>query len=123
MTFEAGVVGLVTASHLMPGRPVPEGELHAHDYRVHVTVEGDVDEAGMVVDLDVLRRALDTALAEVEGADLGVRLRMEEVTVERFAAWVHARIAEAIGSVPGATIRVRVWEGPDAFGGYAAPTG
>jgi 6-pyruvoyltetrahydropterin/6-carboxytetrahydropterin synthase len=124
MTFEVGVVGLVTASHVMPGRPLPEGELHAHDYRVHVTVEGDdVDEAGMVVDLDVLRHSLDTALAEVESADLSVRLRMEEVTVERFAAWVHARIAEAIGSVPGATIRVRVWEGPDAFGGYAAPHG
>jgi 6-pyruvoyltetrahydropterin/6-carboxytetrahydropterin synthase len=124
MSFEVGVVGLVSASHVMPGRPPPEGELHVHDYRVHVTVEGDdLDEAGMVVDLDVLRAALDTALAQVKGADLGVRLRMDEVTVERFAAWVHGRMAEAIGSAARVTIRVRVWEGSDAFGGYAAPAG
>ena len=124
MSFEVGVVGRVSASHVMPGRPPPEGELHAHDYRVEVTVGGDdLDEAGMVVDLDVLRVALDAALAQVEGADLGVRLGMDEVTVERFAAWVHGRMAEAIGSVARATIRVRVWEGPDAFGGYTAPSG
>jgi 6-pyruvoyltetrahydropterin/6-carboxytetrahydropterin synthase len=106
----------------MPGRPLPEGELHPHDYRLDVVIErGEVDEGGMVVDLDVLRRALEETITEIAGADLGERLRMEEVTVERFAGWLHARIADALGSLPGGTIHVRVWEAPDAFGGYAAP--
>ena len=122
MSFEVGIVGTVRASHVMPGRPLPEGELHAHDYRLDVVIERDeLDDGGMVVDLDVLRQALERTIAEIEGADLGERLRMDEVTVERFAAWLHARIADAVGSVPGGTIRVRVWEAPDAFGGYAAP--
>ena len=122
MSFEVGIVGTVRASHVMPGRPLPEGELHPHDYRLDVVIErGEVDEGGMVVDLDVLRRALEETITEIAGADLGERLRMEEVTVERFAGWLHARIADALGSLPGGTIHVRVWEAPDAFGGYAAP--
>lgn len=121
MSFEVGIVGTVRASHVMPGRPLPEGELHAHDYRLDVVIERDeLDDDGMVVDLDVLRQALERTIAEIEGADLGERLRMDEVTVERFAGWLHARIADGVGT-PGATVRVRVWEAPDAFGGYAAP--
>jgi 6-pyruvoyltetrahydropterin/6-carboxytetrahydropterin synthase len=122
MSFEVGIVGTVRASHVMPGRPLPEGELHSHDYRLDVVIEREeLDGDGMVVDLDVLRQALERTIAEIDGADLGERLPMDEVTVERFAGWLHCRIADAIGTLPGATIRVRVWEAPDAFGGYAAP--
>jgi 6-pyruvoyltetrahydropterin/6-carboxytetrahydropterin synthase len=124
MSFEAGIVGTVRASHVMPGRPLPEGAIHSHEYRLEVVVERpDLDEAGMVVDLDALRRALEQTIIEVDGVDLGERLQLDEVTVERFARWVHARIADEIGSIPGVTLRVRVWEAPDAFGGYAAPAG
>jgi 6-pyruvoyltetrahydropterin/6-carboxytetrahydropterin synthase len=122
MSFEVGIVGTVRASHVMPGRPLPEGELHSHDYRLDVVIEREeLDGDGMVVDLDVLRQALERTIAEIDGADLGERLRMDEVTVERFAGWLHGRLADAIGTLPGATVRVRVWEAPDAFGGYAAP--
>jgi 6-pyruvoyltetrahydropterin/6-carboxytetrahydropterin synthase len=122
MSFEAGIVGIVRAAHVMPGRPLPEGDIHSHEYRLEVVVERpELDEAGMAVDLDTLRNALQQTIIEVDGVDLGEHLQLEEVTVERFARWVHARIADAIGSIPDATIRVRVWEAPDAFGGYAAP--
>ena len=122
MSFEVGVVGTVRASHVMPGRPLPEGELHAHDYRLEVVIErAELDGEGMVVDLDVLRHTLDGAVAEIEGADLGERLGIDEVTVERLAGWLHGRIAEAVDGPDVATVRVRVWETPDAFGGYAAP--
>lgn len=124
MSFEVGVMGSVRASHVMPGLPPPEGEPHSHDYRMEVAIEGDgLDEAGMLIDLDVLGRALEATMAEIAGIDLGEYLQMPAVTVERFAEWAHGRIAEAIGDVPGATMRVRVWEGTEAFGGYSAPTG
>jgi 6-pyruvoyltetrahydropterin/6-carboxytetrahydropterin synthase len=124
MSFEAGAVGTVRSSHVMPGLPPPEGQLHAHDYRIEATVErGDLDDAGMVVDLDVLRDALRAATSEISGADLNEHLGMPEVTVERFARWVHGRILDGLGDLPGATLRVRIWEAPDAFGGYSASTG
>lgn len=107
----------------MPGMPPPEGERHAHDYRLDVVVRRDeLDERGMVVDLDVLDEALRGAAAVVDGADLE-RIQppdAEAVTVELFARWLHAQLAAGLGPLPGVTLAVRVWESPFAFGGYTA---
>ena len=42
------------------------------------------------------------------------------MTVEVFARWLHERLAAALGRLPGTTLAVRVWESPDAFGGYTS---
>ena len=113
----------VRAFHVMPGMPPPEGERHAHDYRLDVVVRRDeLDDRGMVVDLDVLDGALRDAAAQIDGADLE-RIQppdAEAVTVEVFARWLHGRLADALGALPGGTLAVRVWESPVAFGGYTA---
>jgi 6-pyruvoyltetrahydropterin/6-carboxytetrahydropterin synthase len=119
--YETGTALQVRAFHVMPGMPPPEGERHAHDYRLDVVVQrDDLDERGMVVDLDLLDRALRNAAAQVDGADLEV-IRPEgadAVTVEVFARWLHGELAAALGRLPGATLAVRIWESPVAFGGY-----
>jgi 6-pyruvoyl-tetrahydropterin synthase len=103
--------------------PPPEGERHSHDYRLEVVVRrDDLDERGMVVDLDLLDEGLRSAAAQVDGADLE-KIRpadAEAVTVEVFARWLHDQLSAAVGRLPGATLAVRVWESPDAFGGYTA---
>ena len=122
--YETGTAVGVRAFHVMPGMPPPEGERHSHDYRLDVVVRrDDLDERGMVVDLDLLDRALREAAAQVDGADLE-RIQppdAETVTVEVFAHWLHGQLATALGRLPVATLAVRVWENPDAFGGYTAP--
>lgn len=121
--YETGTACEVRAFHVMPGLPPPEGERHAHDYRLDVVVRRDeLDERGMVVDLDVLDRALREAAAIVEGQDLE-RIQpadAEAVTVEVFARWLHGELASSLGRLPGVTLSVRVWESPVAFGGYTA---
>src|SRR3954451_1819179 len=98
--YETGTALGVRAFHVMPGMPPPEGERHAHDYRLDVVVHrDDLDERGMVVDLDLLDQALRSAAAQVEDADLE-RIRpadAEAVTVEVFARWVHGQLADALG--------------------------
>jgi 6-pyruvoyl-tetrahydropterin synthase len=119
--YETGTALQVRAFHVMPGMPPPEGERHSHDYRLDVVARrDDLDERGMVVDLDVLDDALRAAAAQVEGADLEPVVRTEAVTVEVFARWLHDRLAAALGALPGVTLAVRVWESPSAFGGYTA---
>ena len=121
--YETGTALQVRAFHVMPGMPPPEGERHAHDYRLDVVVRrDDLDERGMVVDLDLLEGALRTAAAQVEDADLERVVPADEqaVTVEVFARWVHGQLAGALGRLPGVTLAVRVWESPAAFGGYTA---
>ena len=119
--YETGTALQVRAFHVMPGMPPPEGERHAHDYRLDVVVRrDDLDDRGMVVDLDLLDQALRSAAAQVDGADLEAVVAAEAVTVEVFARWVHTQLATALGRLPGASLAVRVWESPVAFGGFSA---
>ena len=105
----------------MPGMPPPEGERHAHDYRLDVVVRrDDLDERGMVVDLDLLDGALREAAARIDGVDLETVVEAEAVTVEVFARWLHGELAAALGALPGASLAVRIWESPVAFGGYTS---
>jgi len=121
--YEVGAAVNVRALHVMPGVQGPEGELHAHDYRIEVVVEREeLDDHGMVCDLDVLDAALQATAAHVRDADLE-RIRPREaeaVTVEVFARWTHDRIAAALRSGRGQMLTVRVWESPAAYGGYRA---
>ncbi len=90
--YQVGTAAEVRAFHVMPGAPRPEGELHAHDYRLEVVVErNELDDRGMVCDLDVLEAALADVTAVVRDADLEVIQppEAEAVTVEVFARWAH----------------------------------
>jgi 6-pyruvoyl-tetrahydropterin synthase len=123
--FETGTSATVRSFHVMPGMPPPEGERHSHDYRFDIVVtRNELDERGMVVDLDVLDDALTDLTTRLHDADLDTivapDMGVEAVTVEVFAQWVHAQLAKAIGSI-GATLSVRVFENATAFGGYRAP--
>lgn len=122
--YEVGANETVTAWHVMPGMEGPEGELHSHDYRIDVVVARDqLDDQGMVCDLDVLRASLSTATARVSDQNLEI-IQPEDadaVTVEIFARWLHEQLRDALGESSGdTTLSVRVWETPEAFGGYAA---
>ena len=122
--YETGTALQVRAFHVMPGMPSPEGKRHSHDYRLDVVVRrDDLDERGMVIDLDLLDQALRDAAAQIDGADLE-RIQPADaaaVTVEVFARWLHGELAGALGRAPGVTLAVRVWESATAFGGYTAP--
>jgi 6-pyruvoyltetrahydropterin/6-carboxytetrahydropterin synthase len=121
--YEVGTALQVRAFHVMPGMPPPEGERHSHDYRLEVVVRrDDLDERGMVVDLDLLDQALRAAAAQVDGVDLEMiqPADAEAVTVEVFARWLHDHLSDALGRPPNVTLAVRIWESPLAFGGYTA---
>jgi 6-pyruvoyltetrahydropterin/6-carboxytetrahydropterin synthase len=120
--YETGTALQVRAFHVMPGMPPPEGERHSHDYRLDVVVRrDDLDERGMVVDLDLLEGALRATAAQVAGANLEDVVDADAVTVEVFAWWLHRELAGALGPLPEVTLAVRVWESAAAFGGYTAP--
>src|SRR5256885_2142250 len=120
MTYEVGTAVSVRALHRMPVEG-PEGELHEHDCRIEVVVaREELDGHGMVVDLDQLDAELRAIRGEIAGRDLeAIRpADAEAVTVEVFARWVHARVAGVVQGAGAAELSVRVFESPEAFGGY-----
>jgi 6-pyruvoyltetrahydropterin/6-carboxytetrahydropterin synthase len=124
VTYEVGLSRNVRAFHVMPGLPGPEGQLHDHDYRIEIVVSRDqLDDRAMVCDLDVLEEALSRLTERIEGRNLE-EIRpadAEAVTVEVFARWVHDALSSVIAAAGGATLAVRIWETPVAFGGYRGP--
>ncbi len=127
MTYEVGLSRTVRAFHVMPGMPGPEGQRHDHDYRIEVVAErADLDDRGMVCDLDLLEGALADLTALIEGKDLEDAVQPPDdqgVTVEAFARWAHATLAGVVRQAGGQTLVLRVWESPTAFGGYRADVG
>ncbi len=122
--YQVGTAREVRALHMMPGMEGPEGQLHAHDYRIELLVERNtLSKEGMVCDLDLLESALDGIVGRVRDQDLDTirPADAEAVTVEIFARWAHGSLAPAVRSAGGETLTVRVWESPVAFGGYRAP--
>ena len=122
--YQVGTMIDVRALHVMPGAEGPEGQLHAHDYKIEVLVgRADLDGRGMVCDLDILEEALRRVADTVRDADLeAIRpADAEAVTVEVFARWAHGVLAEAVCAGGGEDLTVRVWESPVAFGAYGAP--
>lgn len=105
----------------MPDVEGPEGELHSHDYRLDVLVEREqLDDRGMVCDLDVLDAALQRIDAIVRDQNLEV-IRPDDaaaVTVEVFAKWAYDFLAERVAPSGAEALSVRVWENEYAFGGY-----
>jgi 6-pyruvoyltetrahydropterin/6-carboxytetrahydropterin synthase len=121
--YQVGTAIEVRAFHVMPGVEGPEGQLHAHDYKVEVLVgRADLDERGMVCDLDILDGALRRVGDTVRDANLDVirPADAEAVTVEVFARWAHGALADDVRAGGGEDLTVRVWESPVAFGAYAA---
>jgi 6-pyruvoyltetrahydropterin/6-carboxytetrahydropterin synthase len=119
--YQVGTAIEFPAQHIMPGVEGPEGELHSHDYRLEVLVEREqLDDRGMVCDLDVL----DAALARIDARLRGQNLEIiqppdaEAVTVEVFARWAHDTLAAELKGSGADFLTVRVYETADAFGGY-----
>ena len=128
MTYEVGLSRTVRAFHVMPGMPAPEGERHHHDYRIELVVERqDLDEQGMVCDLDLLEAALADLAGRIEDKDLEDAIQPPGagmgITVEVFARWAHETLAAVVRRAGGDTLATRVWESPVAFAGYRAPAG
>lgn len=121
--FEVGTRAALKAVHREPWKDGPEGEAHAHDYRIELGVESPtLDERGMVCDLDLLDGALLKVLERLDGQDLDAVIHdADAVTVEVLSRWLHGELRVLLADAGVEWLAVRVWESPEAFGGYRGP--
>lgn len=97
------------AAHHLPFHPGRCHRLHGHHYRIEVTVEGPVDEHGMVIDFDTLRQRVESAVISRFDHQLLNDL-LENPTAELVAAEAWKQL-EAAGLK---LVQLKLWETPDS---------
>ena len=121
MSFEVGVVAHFTAEHHLVGNFGPASSPHSHDYRVEAAAaSGELQVDGTSLDITIVQRALDGAIAELAGRDLNTLPALAEPnpTAEVVARYIFERMAPDVAGL----VSVRVWESPDAYAAYAPDT-
>lgn len=116
--FEVGVAGQFEAAHRLHGDFGPAARTHGHTYRVEVSVRGPALRAdGTLLDISRLQRALQEATDVLHFRDLDEvpGLAGRNTTAEVVARYLFDRIAPQIASPELDTLRVQVWESPQAF--------
>ncbi len=97
------------AAHQLPWHPGKCRRLHGHNYRLEVTVEGPVDENGVVVDFDELAAVVGRELIDrYDHRHLNELLDNPTAEVIAHEAW---KLLESAGL---RLARLRLWETPES---------
>ena len=98
------------AAHQLPWHPGKCQQLHGHHYRLEVSVDGPLDERGIVIDFDALGDIVEHAVIERYDHRYLNEL-LDNPTAELIAAetW---KLVEAAGVRVAA---IRLWETPDCW--------
>jgi 6-pyruvoyltetrahydropterin/6-carboxytetrahydropterin synthase len=123
MSFEVGVVVTFNAEHHLVGDFGPASLPHGHAYRVEAWVTGDaLRDDGTLFDITRLQSALAAVAGDAQGRDLNdiPALAAPNPTAEVVARYFFDRLARALEGQSLAELRIRVWESPEAWAGYAA---
>ena len=118
--FEVSVTSSFAAAHRLRLSDGSAEPLHRHNWRVTVTCAGSVlDEAGVLVDCEVLRARLDKVLATLNDRNLNTLPVFAErnATAERVAQHIAERLAVELPT--GAALEcVEVEEAPGCVARY-----
>jgi 6-pyruvoyltetrahydropterin/6-carboxytetrahydropterin synthase len=107
------------AAHRLPRYEGPCFRLHGHNYKMFVSVEGEVDpKTGMIFDFGVLKQVVqEHVMSRVDHRNLNDIL--DNPTAENIARWVWETLAPHL---PG-LCEVRLYEIPDCCVTYRGPGG
>lgn len=98
------------ASHQLDWHTGACANLHGHGYRIDVTVRGELDTNGIVIDFDEIDRIVTSeVIAALDHTHLNDLI--ENPTAELIAAWAWERLANSITGLAA----VRVHESPETW--------
>src|SRR5687768_15596368 len=120
--FEVSYETTFCSTHRLTDSGVPVEPLHGHDWRVEVVAAGDaLDRFGVVIDFEVLKKALAAIGAEFHYKDMNEHpgLRHQSPSAEVVARYIFQELRRALGAEGGVLRRVRVWEAPGCSATYS----
>lgn len=111
--YEVTVEQPFSAAHYLKDYPGKCANVHGHNYRVQVTVEGEsLDHLGMVVEFEVIKQALKPWMDKFDHGFLNEIAPFDKVnpSAENLAKFFYDEVARAIGESPARVSCVRVFE-------------
>jgi len=119
--FEVAYETTFCATHVLHrgGRPIEPQ--HGHDWRVEVVAEGDtLDELGLVVDFEHLKRAVSEVCARFHYGDITSHADFagQSPSAEAVARYFFREVRRALGPEGRRLARVRVHEAPGCSASY-----
>jgi 6-pyruvoyltetrahydropterin/6-carboxytetrahydropterin synthase len=99
----------------------PENNLHPHDYRIEVQLEGrSLNEHGYLVDIDVIKANLEALLAKYRDRTLNDAPEFAGLnpSVEHFARIVCDELFERIRTPGLDAVIVKLWEDESAWAAF-----
>jgi len=112
---------LVARHYLIGGDWGSENELHPHNYRIEVRLEGEsLDRHGFIVDLVDLESHLDRLIARYRDRTLNELPEFEELnpSLEHFARILCQALAAALEPTSLTAFQVTIWEDEAAWAAY-----
>jgi 6-pyruvoyltetrahydropterin/6-carboxytetrahydropterin synthase len=102
------------AAHSLRGYDGKCGRLHGHNYRVEVSVTGQPDAEGMVLDFAIFKRVCDEVLSALDHRLLNEIPPFDEQnpTCELICKHICDQAIDRLDSWPVSVRRVRLWETP-----------
>jgi 6-pyruvoyltetrahydropterin/6-carboxytetrahydropterin synthase len=97
--FEVTVEQAFSAAHLLKDYPGKCANLHGHNYKVQVTIEGDqLDSLGMLVEFEIIKKALAPWIDKFDHGYLNEIPPFDKTnpTAENLAKFFHDEVAKAI---------------------------
>lgn len=98
------------AAHQLPWHDGKCRNLHGHSYRLEVTIEGPIGEAGIVVDFAEIKRVVERDVVDVYD-----HRYLNDLLDNPTAELVAGEIWKAVEAADLAVSRIRLWETPDSF--------
>ncbi len=111
--FQVIVETRFAAAHRLRGYKGTCEELHGHNWKVEVAVEGEeLDETGLLLDFRELKSAARDAVGELDHKYLNELPRFRELnpTTENIARMLAEDISGRIGAARARVVWVRAWE-------------
>lgn len=114
----------IQASHTLP--KMPHGHKcrrnHGHTYRVHVEVEGEEGDDGIIIDTGELDKVFQYIFDTLDHRYLNDIPGLENPTTENLCKWIWDRVFKVIGDHPQIhKVGIFVWESNDSYGFYDGP--
>ena len=112
--FEVRVEDDFAAAHFLKDYHGKCENLHGHNYKVYVHVQGTaLDEGGMLLDFSELKQALKKVLSKIDHTNLNeIKEFKDNPSAERIALYIYNNLLEALGPLPEGTkiCRIDVFE-------------